>query len=368
MTITNDPSIDAPSAVDPNDVETAEVEAFIGMLLTHWDGASATVMAAIGDELGLFRHLAAGPATSSELAARAGTDERYTREWLAGMAASRYVLHDPLTSRYELPPAAAAVLATEGQPFSIGGGFESFAGELRILDRVIDAFRRGGGVPQADIHPSFRSGMERMTASWHDGLLVQAWLPAVPGLMERLEAGARVADVGCGNGRAAVRLAEAFPASTVTGFDVFEPSVAVAQDAVAASGLGNVRIELADAGQPLPGRYDLITVFDVVHDAADPTAVLRSIRGALADDGMLLCLEISCGDTLEAEIDRPGSTTCRMISLFYCMTTSLAAGGAGLGTCGVPHGVLEQLATASGFSSVEPVVVTPFNTLYVVRP
>lgn len=330
-------------------------------------GFFASLLCVLGDRLGLFRALAEAPATSAELAQRSGVAERYAREWLAGLAAAGYFDHDPTTGRFSLPPERAAVLADEASLYFLGGAFQNFGGLLGVVPQLAEAFRSGGGVAQSEYPPDLYDGMARATAPWHDNLLVRRWVPAVPGLEERLVAGIDVADVGCGQGRALLRLAEAFPASRFTGFDAFAPVAEAAAARAEAAGVADrLAFRTLDAAAGLPGEYDLVTTFDVLHDAVDPPALLRSIRRALRPGGTYLVLEITCGDTVDDNAGPMGAMRYGM-SVMYCMTTSLANGGAGLGTLGLPEAKLRALCAEAGFGELTRVAENPFNTLYAVQ-
>src|SRR5262252_6585549 len=199
-------------------IDSDKVHAFVGKVLNDSSATFATMMAALGDRLGLFKALAAGgPATSTDLAIRAGIDERYAREWLGGMTNAGYLAHDSTSGRFTLPPEHVPALADEGGPFFFGGAYEMLLALGTIYDPLTDAFRRGGGVPQSSYDPHFFQGMERFTAGWFNNLLVQQWLPSLPDVRARLETGTELADIGCGRGRALVRLAEAFPRSRFVG-------------------------------------------------------------------------------------------------------------------------------------------------------
>jgi SAM-dependent methyltransferase len=347
----------------------AATDAFAGRALTDLAGMMATLMCVAGDRLGLFARLAEGPATSAELAERAGVDERYAREWLRGMTAAGYLTHDRADERHALPAAHAPVLADEGGPMFMGGVYQEAAGALPVVPQVVDAFRRGGGVAQASYGADFWAGLERFTGAWFDHLLVPQWLESVPDVRDRLRDGARVADIGCGAGRALIRLAEAFPASTFTGYDLFPGQVERARRNARAAGMeGRVSFEMADAAAGIPGRFDVITTFDVVHDAAEPERLVRGVREALEGDGAYLLLEINSADD-PADNVGPLATAFYGFSLFYCMTTSLAQGGAGLGTCGLPEARVRELLSRAGFGTVERAPFeNPFNVLYVARP
>jgi len=347
--------------------DTADVEQFIGRGITDIAGAMTTVFCIVGDRLGLFRALDdGGPATAAELAARAGIDERYALEWLRGLAAAGYL--EESDGRYALPPAHAVALAREGNPRFVGGAFHELGGMLPALERVIEAFRAGGGVPQAAYPDDAYAGMARFSSAWFDHCLLGVWLPLLPELRARLEQGIRWADVGCGAGRAVIRLAQEFPQSTFAGFDVFPAQVERARAAAAEAGVaGRVSFEVADAAGGIPGSWDVISTFDVVHDAVDPDALVAGIRRSLADGGTYLMLEINCADE-HAENRGPLATVLYGFSVLYCMTTSLAHGGAGLGTCGCPPAVVERIGRDAGFGTVSEVPIgDPFNRLYELR-
>ncbi|HEY1367857.1 MAG TPA: class I SAM-dependent methyltransferase [Gaiellaceae bacterium] len=343
------------------------VEAFAGRALTDVAGTMATIFCVVGDRLGLFAALDEAPATAAELAARTSVDERYALEWLRGLAAAGYLEQE--NGHYVLPAAHAPVLAREGGVAFLGGGYHELGGMLPALERVVEAFRAGGGVPQAAYSDDAYVGMARFTAPWVEHGLLDGWLSHVPELRDRLEAGIRWADVGCGAGHAVIRLAQAFPRSTFAGFDVFPAQVERARAAAAAAGVADrVRFEVADASKGLPGRWDVISTLDVIHDAVDPAGLLAGIRRSLADDGTYLWLEINCADD-HADNRGPLATVMYGFSVLYCMTTSLAHGGAGLGTCGCPPAVVEQLGRDAGFGTVRELPIeNPVNRLYELRP
>ncbi len=350
-------------------VEQELVEAFAGRVVGDIAATMSTILCALGDKLELFSALASGgPATPAELAERTATDERYVREWLHGLTAGGYLELDRSTGRFSLPAAHAAVLADEGGLWFLGGGYQELAGMLPVLGRIESAFREGGGIPQAAYADDAYDGMSRFTRAWFDHRLTGDWLPVLPDLERRLQTGLRWADVGSGGGRAVIRLAELFPASTFIGYDAFPAQVHRARRAAEEAGVGDrVRFEVADAAQGLPEKFDVISTFDVVHDAVDPAGLVAGIRRSLADDGSYLWLEINCADD-PADNTGPIASVMYGFSVLYCMTTSLAQGGAGLGTCGCPPAVVERLGHAAGFGSVRELDIgDPFNRLYELR-
>jgi 2-polyprenyl-3-methyl-5-hydroxy-6-metoxy-1,4-benzoquinol methylase len=350
-------------------IDEAKLGTFMEKVLGDAAGMMASTLATLGDRLGLFRALAdAGPATSEELGARAEVNERYAREWLRGMHAAGYLQLDRDNGRYSLAPEHAQVLATEGGPAFLGGAFQLSFGYLHAIDRLTEAFRSGGGVPQSAYPVETWEGMGRFSRSFYDNQLVQNWVPAVDGLQQRLTDGVSWADVGCGSGIAVIRLAEAFPASEFVGYDNFEGQLHLARQAAADAGVSDrVRFELRDAAGGLPGSYDVVSTFDVVHDAVDPPALVAAIRRALKPDGTYVMLEMNSADDPDQNVG-PLATLLYGVSIVYCMTTSLAHGGAGLGTCGLPAARVQELCEGAGFATVQQLDLhDPFNSLYVVR-
>ena len=220
---------------------------FTGRVLADSAAAATIVLAALGDRTGLFKDMAEhGPATSGELASRTGLSERYVREWLGGMFAAGYLSYDDARQQYALPAEHVPTLATEPGPAFFGGVHQELIGAIQRYDQVGGAFRRGGGVRPADLHPDVWAGTSRFTAQWHQNMLVQQWLPLVPQTTAKLRAGARVADVGCGTGQALIALARAFPSVTGTGYDAHPPVIGQARQAAAEAGVaGRVSYESA---------------------------------------------------------------------------------------------------------------------------
>ena len=282
-------------------IDAAKQEAFVGRVMGDASAAMVTVLSTIGDRLGLFKDLAShGPATSGELAKRTSINERYAREWLGGMASAGYLEYDPSSRRFTLPAEHVAALAQEEGPFFFGGMFQFFSGLEGTFDKLLDAFRNGGGVRQAAYTSHWWDGMERFTAGWFENMMLQQWFPEMPDVRRKLEQGALAADVGCGRGRASIKLAAAFPKSRFVGYDLFEPSIEKARQLARDAGVEDrVSFRHLDAAQGLPEEYDVVTTFDVMHDAPDPSGVLKMIRKALKPDGFYVCLDINCSDKLE---------------------------------------------------------------------
>ena len=347
-------------------MDTQRAADFTGRVLADTAATATTVLAALGDRLGLFKDLLAqGPATSAQLAARTGLNERYVGEWAAGMYAGGYLTYDESDQRFALPEEHAPTLAMEPGPAFFGGVHQELLGALQGYHAILDSFRTGGGVRADHLHPDVAHGTSRFTAQWHKNLLVQQWLPLVPDVEAKLRAGAHVADVGCGAGLAVITLASAYPASMFVGYDVSADAVDQARRNAKEGGVEDrVQFEVLDVSRGLPEHFDVVITFDVVHDAVDPQALLRSIRDGLRPDGRYLCLDINCSADPTENVG-PIASLLYGFSILYCMTTSLAEDGEGLGTLGLPEPKLRELAGRAGFSAVTRVEMdNPFNSLY----
>src|SRR5919108_127355 len=346
-------------------IDEAKVEAFMGKVIGDYSGAMMSMYCALGDRLGLFKSLAESPGTSKQLAERTGVNERYALEWLRGMSAAGYIEHDRSSDSYSLPPEHALALAQEGSPVFFGGGFQMLPAMGVVFDQVSERFREGGGVAQDDYPDYFWAGLERFTNGWFENFLLQEWIPSMPAVKEKLEQGCLYADVGTGAGLAILKLADAFPNSKFVGYDISEAQIERARKNVAEAGLEDrVRVELKDVVEGLDEQFDVISTYDVIHDAVDPLGLLKAIRQGLKDDGTYICLDINCADD-PADNEGPLAAMFYGFSMMYCMTTSLAHNGEGLGTCGLPEAKLRELCEQAGFSKVRRIVMeNPFNNLY----
>jgi 2-polyprenyl-3-methyl-5-hydroxy-6-metoxy-1,4-benzoquinol methylase len=343
-------------------------QAFMSRVMGDLGGALTGLLCMIGDRLGLFRALAEGPATSEQLAARTKLHERYVREWLAALACAGYVDVDAQGS-FSLPAERALVLASERSPMFLGGGFQQLMGLTRPLEQLLEAFQMGGGVAQESYGEDLLSGMERMSATWFENLLVEHWLPAAGEVVQKLEDGATLADVGCGSGRAILRLAQAYPRSHFVGYDCFGPVLVRARARAEAAGVSDrVRFEQLAVEDGLPERYDLITAFDSLHDMTDPAGALRAMHAALDDAGVLLLMEMNCSEHLQDNVGLSG-TILFATSVLYNTPVTLARGRAALGTMALPEATVRELCAAAGFASVRRLpIMNPFNILYEILP
>ena len=334
--------------------------------------AELATLYAIADRLGLFDHLATcGPATSDEFARRAGIDARYAREWLSAMACRGNVTYDDGEKRFGMTPEQIACLVDRDSPFYLLSMFATYPTTWANVDLLTESFRSGGGVPQARFGEEFWCGFERFTRTAFRNNLVQDWIPAMPDVDARLRAGGSVADVGCGNGQALLFLARGYPNAMMVGYDSYAPAIESANANAAAAGIADrVRFEVHDATRPIPGEYDLVTTFDVVHDMPHPRPALREIRKALTPGGTHFVLEFNFSGDLQRNIKHPLGIGAfgYAASVNYCMTQSLAVGGEGIGTC-MGEEKMRELATEAGFGQFRRIdfPANPFNLFYELR-
>lgn len=341
---------------------------FLFQLNNDIGAAMLGAMNYLGDRLGLFKAMAdAGWVTSNELAERTGLSERYIREWLGAVTSAGYVEYDPKARKFMLPAEHAMVLAREESPFFMGGFMEMVVPNVSMAPKIAEAFRNGRGVTQSEYPAETWEAMERASAGMYRNQLVRKWLPTMPQVIEVLKAGGSAADVGCGSGRAVITLATAFPGARVTGFDVHPGSIDRARANAAAAGVGErVTFEVRDGTRLPENQFDFISTFDVVHDSVDPVALLKSIRRALKKDGTYLMLEVNVSPNLEENIGPTGKMMYSMSTL-YCMTVSLAHGGAGIGACmGEPKA--RELVAEAGFTKFRRLPIEDmFSALYEIR-
>ena len=333
-----------------------KAEAFANRFLRALNDASFCLMASIGHRSGLFDVLRdQPPMTSEEIAARAGLNERYVREWLGAMATAGAVEVDATSARFRLPPEHGAYLtrAAAADNFAVFAQYVSLMGNVE--DEILECFRKGGGVPYEKF-PRFHEVMAEDSGQSVLPALESHILPLVPGLADRLAHGLQVLDVGCGRGRVLIRLAGLFPASRFVGKDLSDEAIAGARREASAAGLTNVEFVAADLSgfdeTAEPESFDFVTTFDAVHDQARPLNVLKGIHRALRADGVYLMQDIKGSSHVAGNLAHPIGTFLYTVSCMHCMTVSLAQGGEGLGAMWGEEMTREYLARA-GFSSVE---------------
>jgi 2-polyprenyl-3-methyl-5-hydroxy-6-metoxy-1,4-benzoquinol methylase len=346
----------------------SQAENLAHRVVNDMGGAFTMALAYVGDQLGIYKTMhGAGPMTSEELAEKTGLNERYVREWLKAMVAAEYLDYNPITRQFWMTEEQAFVLAEENSPMFCGGGFQFTTPSLYNTPRILEAFRNGGGVSYDEIGDEIPCAIERFFRPGYVNFLASQWIPAVPGLVEKLKAGGRVADVGCGRGQSTVNMAKAFRRSLFVGVDYHEESIAAARKLADKEGVDNVAFVRASAEQTPNGTpYDLVTTFDCIHDMVDPDATIARIREVLADDGVWLWSEPNASHEPH-ENRNPVGRVFQSVSPMHCMTVSLAHGGAGLGTVIGEQGARE-LAERGGFGRFERLEIdNPFNQFFAVR-
>jgi SAM-dependent methyltransferase len=328
-------------------------EDFAARMAGAIDAASLALLLSIGHQTRLFDTMAGlPPASSAQIADAAGLDERYVREWLGGLVTGRVVDFDASAGTYSLPAERAAVLTRAAGPDNLSrvAQFIPLLGEVE--QKIVGCFHNGGGLSYGD-YPRFHTLMAEQSGEVFDAALVDLVLPLVTGLPERLAAGIDVADIGCGSGHAINVMAKAFPASLFTGIDFSDEGLGVGRGEAARSGLANAQFVAADVAELDEAQsFDLITVFDAIHDQARPARVLENIHRALRPGGVLLMVDIKASSRVEDNVGAPLATYLYTVSTMHCMSVSLGLGGAGLGTCWGRQLATSMLADA-GFDDVE---------------
>src|SRR6266478_3023201 len=355
-------------AQDKSQLDWDKIKSFSKQVSGDIGAAMLGALSYIGDRLGIFSTLAeAGSVTSADLAKRTGLSERYLREWLSAMAAAGYLNYDAAAKTYAMPPEHAMVLARDDSPFFAGGFIEMIVPNISIAPKVMESFKNGRGVSQSEYPPETWEAMERSSASMYRHQLVRKWLPTMPQVVEKLTEGGSSLDVGCGSGRAAIAIATAFPKAKVFGFDAHGGSLERARANAKATGLGDrIKFEVVDCTKLPAAQFDFISTFDVVHDSIDPDALLKSIRGALKPGGTYLMVEVNVSSNVEDNINPLGKLMYSMSTL-YCMTVSLAHGGAGIGAC-MGEAKARELVAAAGFKHFRRLPIDDmFSALYEIR-
>jgi SAM-dependent methyltransferase len=353
------------------DLDMDKLGAFAQHVAGTLTGAVTAAMIVVGDELGLYRALAvSGPTTAAELAAATATHERYVREWLAQQAAAGIVGHDPNAGTFTLPPEHAAVLAADDSPASMVGAAHLPAGMFRGTGKIVEGFRTGRGVEVGEQDAAIWASAARFKGVSYRTSLVAEWIPALDGVAERLQAGARVADIGCGYGGARILMAEAYPTSRFVGYDVHPDSIEMARRRAAGAGVADrVRFEVNHChGYPAEG-YDLVCFFDTLHDLGDPVGAAAHARTALAPGGTLMLVEPLAADDLSTNLaTNPGAALNYAASTFVCVPTSLSQPvGLGIGAqAGEPR--LRAVLAEAGWGHVRRVAENQFNMVLEARP
>jgi len=349
-------------------VETKKLEQFLGQFVTDLGATVHAGMVVIGDRLGLYKALAAGPLTAPELAAITRTDERYVREWLASQAAGGYITYNPQTNKFGMTEEQALTLANEDGPAYLPGAFELALGSLAAVPRITEAFRSGAGMGWGEHEDRVFHGCEKFFRPGYAANLVSSWIPALDGVQDKLARGAKVADVGCGKGSSTILMAKAFPKSHIYGFDYHDKSIEAARESAKRQGVADrVTFEVAKAKE-FPGKdYDFVAVFDCLHDMGDPVGAAAHVRAALNDDGSWMIVEPFANDDLQDNLNPVG----RVYYSFSTLLCTPCSRSQEVGMClGAQAGEkqVQKVVTSAGFSRFRRATQTPFNLVYEARP
>jgi 2-polyprenyl-3-methyl-5-hydroxy-6-metoxy-1,4-benzoquinol methylase len=351
------------------EVDVDKLMAFVFHCVDEVGAALNAGLVVMGDKLGYYRAMAAsGPTTPARLADDTGTAEPYAREWLNAQAAGAIVAFDPATGRYTLPPEQVAAFTDESSPAFLPGFFQIALGTLQDSSRIVELARSGAGYGWHEHNHDVHEGCERFFRPSYNAHLVAEWLPALDGVVAKLERGARVADIGCGHGASTIIMAQAFPGSTFLGSDYHSGSIEEARARAEAAGVSDrVRFEVAPADALSGTGYDLVTTFDALHDMGDPVGAARHVRQCIADDGTWMVVEPNAGDHVEDNLN-PVGRAYYGFSTLLCTPASLSQEvGLALGTQAGPARI-RDVVTTGGFSRFSKVAETPFNQVLEVRP
>lgn len=349
-------------------IDMNKLNSFIGQFVTDLGAAVHTGMVVIGEKLGLYKALAeGGPMSSAQLAAKTKTDERYLREWLASQAAGGYVSYHDNTGQFSLDKEQAFALAAEDSPAYLPGAFELALGSLAAVPRIAESFRTGAGMGWHEHADGVFHGCEKFFRPGYAANLVSTWIPALDGVKEKLEAGARVADVGCGKGASTVLMAKAFPKSHFFGFDYHDQSIEAARESARRNGIAErVTFDVAKAKE-FPGKdYDFVAVFDCLHDMGDPVGAAAHVRQSLAKDGTWMIVEPFANDHLKDNLNPVG----RVYYSFSTLLCTPCSRSQEVGLClGAQAGQnrIHKVVTSAGFNRFRRATETPFNIVYEAR-
>jgi SAM-dependent methyltransferase len=349
-------------------IDMQKLNAFIGQFVTDLGASVHAGMVVIGEKLGLYKALAEGPMTPAQLAARTHTDERYLREWLASQAAGGYISYDETTGKFSLSQEQVFTLADENSPAYLPGAFELALGSLAAVPRIAESFRTGAGMGWHEHADGVFHGCEKFFRPGYAANLVSSWIPALHDVRGKLEAGARVADVGCGKGASTILLAKAFPNSQFFGFDYHAGSIEAAREAARREGVADrVNFGVSKAKE-YPGKdYDFVAVFDCLHDMGDPVGAAAHVRKSLAKDGTWMIVEPFANDQLKDNLNPVG----RVYYSFSTLLCTPCSRSQEVGLClGAQAGEkrIEEVVTSAGFSRFRRAAETPFNIVYEARP
>ena len=353
--------------IQSREINEDKMNQFLGKVVGDFGASLSSSLAYIGQKLGLYKALATnGPLTPAELAEKTNTTERYVREWLVNQAAGGYVEYDPESQRYTLTAEQAVALTDEQSPFFVGGGFFVVKAMGQAVERIESHFRNGGGMLWGEHHPDLFIGVEKFFRPGYTAHLVSSWIPALDGVEEKMKAGAKVADIGCGHGASTIIMAKAFPNSEFWGFDNHEASIEYARRAAEEAGVADrVHFEVASAQTVPDQQFDLVAFFDCLHDMGDPLGAARRAAEVLNEDGTALIVEPMAGNEVQDNFNPIGRTFAGASTL-CCTANSLALDGPALGAA-ASEDKLTEVVLAGGFKQFRRATETPFNRVFEAR-
>ena len=350
-------------------IDQTKLDEFLGRFVGDLGAALSAALVVIGDRLGLYRAMRDGePVSAEQLAERTGTDPRYVREWLSNQAAGGYVTYDPDGEEFFLSPEQSFALAQEGSPAFIPGAFQVATAAIKDEEKIERAFQSGDGVGWHEHHHDLFAGTERFFRPGYAANLISSWIPALDRVQAKLEQGGRVADVGCGHGASTILMAQAFPNSEFTGFDYHGPSIEHARQAAVDAGVDDrVRFEVASAKEYPGGPYELVAMFDCLHDMGDPVGAAAHVLDSLSPDGTWLIVEPYAGDRLQDNLNPVGRVYYGASTLICTPASRDQEVGLALGAQ-AGEARLRDVVTAGGFTRFRRAAETPFNIVLEARP
>jgi 2-polyprenyl-3-methyl-5-hydroxy-6-metoxy-1,4-benzoquinol methylase len=343
-----------------------KLNAFLGKAVCDLGAAISASLMLLGDRLGLYKALAQGAATPDELAKRTSTNERYIREWLNNQAAGGYVEYDPVSGKFAMDDEQKLCLADPSGPVDLPGAYNIVEATFHALDRTADNFKTGKGMEWGEHHACLFHGTERFFRAGYNTSLIGSWLPALEGVTDKLNHGAKVADVGCGHGASTVLMAKTYPKSHFIGYDYHADSINTARERAAAAGVANATFEVADAVSYAGRDFDLIAFFDCLHDMGDPSGAAIHARSALKPDGTMMLVEPFANDTPQAN-HNPVGRVMYGASSQICVPVSLARKGPALGAQAGEAKLRQVVVDQAGFKKFRRATETPFNLVLEAR-